>query len=186
MTARLGAAVELLERALSYTRVQLCTVHDGVLDQETPCAGWRLRDLLVHMEDSLDAFTEAAGGSVLASPPAYGAGRVLVIQQKACALLGAWGGTRPGDVRVGGAEGLDLPSPLLVATAALEVTVHGWDVAQATGARTPLPDDLAADLLPVAAVAVLDHDRGLLFGPPLPVPADAPAGERLLAHLGRT
>ena len=64
MTATLGGSVELLERALGYTRARLGRVDDGLLDRPTPCEGWTLGDLLAHMEDALDAFTEAASGRV--------------------------------------------------------------------------------------------------------------------------
>ena len=152
MRATLDGSVELLDRALGYTRVQLGDVRDDLLDHPTPCAGWRLGALLAHMEDSLDAFTEAAGGAVELHAPNDTAGRVAVLRDKACALMGAWSRPTAGDVvirdDIGG--GLDLGSPLLVATAALEITVHGWDVGQATGRRAPLPDQLAGALLPVA------------------------------------
>jgi uncharacterized protein (TIGR03086 family) len=183
MTVRLDESVELLERALSYTRVQLAQVRGVHLSRPTPCSEWRLRDLLAHMEDSLDAFTEAADGEVDVRPVRPGAGRIPAIQDKACALLGAWSGPRPGDVLVGD---LDLPSPLLVATAALEVTVHGWDVGQATGRGGPIPAGLAEALLPVARLTVTEGDRDVRFAPARPVPADASADVRLLALLGRT
>jgi uncharacterized protein (TIGR03086 family) len=183
----LDASVELLDRSLGYTRVQLAGVRPDLLDHATPCAGWTLADLLAHMEDALDAFTEAAGGAVEVHVPASAAGRVAVIQEKACALLGAWSRPAPGDVviRDGGA-GLDLGSPLLVATAALEVTVHGWDVAQSTGSQAPLPDALARALLPVAHRVVGPTDRGLRFAPAATAAPEAPYGVRLLAFLGRT
>lgn len=182
MTAPLGESVELLERALAYTGGRLAEVDEARLGWRTPCAHWRLDDLLAHMEDALDAFTEAAGGAVPVHAAAGRPGRVEVIQSKACDLLGAWSRPSPGDVLVGG---FDLPSPVLVATAALEVTVHGWDVGQAVGSRVPIPDALAAALLPVARASVTTADRGVRFGPARPVPADAPAARRLLAHLGR-
>lgn len=189
MRATLDGSVELLDRALAYTRVQLSGVRDDLLDRPTPCARWSLADLLAHMEDALDAFTEAAGGRVEVHVPdgAVGAvGHVAVIQDKACALLGAWGGPSPGDVVIGdGDRGLDLGSPLLVATAALEVTVHGWDVGQGTGSPTALPDELARALLPVARAVVGRGDRGLRFASPVEVGAEAPYGVRLLAFLGR-
>jgi uncharacterized protein (TIGR03086 family) len=186
MTAQLGESVELLERALAYTGTRLSEVDEARLAWRTPCAHWRLDDLLAHMEDALDAFTEAAGGAVPVHPTPAGAvgrpGRVDVIQMKACDLLGAWSRPGPGDVLVGG---LDLPSPLLVATAALEVTVHGWDVGQAVGSGVPIPENLATALLPVARTAVTAADRGVRFAAPRPVAADAPDATRLLAHLGR-
>jgi hypothetical protein len=81
--------------------------------------------------------------------------------------------------------GLDLASPLLVATAALEVTTHGWDVGQAT-APARIPADLAAALLPVAHLMVDPADRGVRFAEPVGVAPDAPDDVRLLAFLGRT
>ena len=182
MTTALASAVELLERSLGYTRVALAGVTGAHLAAPTPCQEWTLRDLLAHMDDSLDAFTEAAGGSVaLTRGPA--AHRVTVLQQKACALLGLWSGQGPPGVRVGG---VDLATDLLVATAALEIAVHGWDVAQATRARTPIPDELARHLLPVAHRVVSDTDRGIRFAEALPDPVEAPADVRLRAFLGRT
>lgn len=181
MTTALTSAVELLERSLGYTRVALVGVTGSRLGARTPCGDWRLRDLLGHMDDSLDAFTEAAGGSV-ALTPSRTVPQVLVLQQKACALLGLWTTEGPAGVRVGG---VDLVSELLVATASLEITVHGWDVAQATGARTPIPDDLARHLLVIARQLVSDDDRGDRFAMALPEPPEAGPSERLLAFLGR-
>lgn len=181
MTTALAGAVELLERSLGYTRVALAGVTDVHLATPTPCRGWTLRDLLAHMDDSLDAFTEAAGGSV-ALTRAPSAPRVVVLQQKACALLGLWSDMGPPDIRVGEVA---LATDLLVATAALEITVHGWDVAQATGARTPIPEDLARHLLPVAHRTVAETDRGVRFAEALPEPAGATADIRLRAFLGR-
>lgn len=186
MTTTLDGSVELLERALGYTRARLADVHDDLLGRATPCAGWTLADLLTHMDDALDAFTEAAGGAV--EPPAgtWASARVAVLTQKACALLGAWRGPAPGDVVISSeSRRVELPSGLLVATAALEVTVHGWDVAQATGRPVAVPQALARDLLPVAERVVVPADRGVRFGAVRPVAAGVPDGIRLLAYLGR-
>ena len=183
MTTTLPASVELLGRALDYTQPRLAAVRGGLLDRATPCAEWRLSDLLVHMEDSLDAFTEAAGGGVAVHLTHTTEGRIAAIEAKACALLGAWSRPGPGDVLVGG---LDLASSLLVATAALEVTAHGWDVGRATGEAAPIPADLAAALLPIAHLTVTSHDRGVRFAPEVEVAFDAPADARLLAFIGRT
>lgn len=185
MTAALEGAVELLERSLSYTRVALADVRPDGLDRPTPCAGWTLRHLLAHMEDALDAFTEAAGGTVQVRPVIRTETRVEVLREKACALLGAWTAPRAGtdEVRVGD---LGLDAPLLLATAALEVTLHGWDVRQSTGGGTRIPDDLASGLLAVAHAVIDGGDRGPRFADPVPVPVGAPADVQLLAWAGRT
>ena len=181
----LTGAVELLDRSLGYTRVVLAGVGDADPDRPTPCRAWSLCDLLAHVEDALDAFTEAAGGQIRGTLPPVTPGaapQVARLQSKACALLGAWSGEVPEAVTV---AGHDVTSELLVATAALEITVHGWDVGRSLGTGGPVPVALAQDLLDVAHVLVQPQDRAVRFGEPLPsAPGSAP-GERLLAFLGR-
>jgi len=180
----LDGAVELLERSLSYTRVMLADVRPDQLERPTPCTGWTLGHLLAHMEDALDAFTEAAAGRVAVAPAPPTDSRVDALREKACALLGAWTAARPASDEVAVGD-LGLDAPLLVATAALEITVHGWDVGQATGRGTRIPDDLARGLLGVAQHVIDVSDRGPRFAGPRPAPPTAPSDQRLLAWTGR-
>jgi len=180
----LDGAVELLERSLSYTRVMLADVRPDQLERPTPCTGWTLGHLLAHMEDALDAFTEAAAGRVAVAPAPPTDSRVDALREKACALLGAWTAARPASDEVAVGD-LGLDAPLLVATAALEITVHGWDVGQATGRGTRIPDDLARGLLGVAQHVIDASDRGPRFAGPRPAPPTAPSDQRLLAWTGR-
>ena len=63
--SRPPTALELLERAIAYTRGSLLLVTEADLDRPTPCREWRLLDLLRHMDDSLLAFAEAAQARTL-------------------------------------------------------------------------------------------------------------------------
>jgi uncharacterized protein (TIGR03086 family) len=184
MSTALEGAVELLERSLAYTRGTLADVRPEQLDRPTPCVGWTLGHLLAHMEDALDAFTEAASGRVRVDAVPETHTRVDALREKACALLGAWTAARPVSEEVAiGDVGLD--APLLVATAALEITVHGWDVGQATGGRTRIPDDLARGLFSVAVHVIGPLDRGPRFACPRPARSGASYDEQLLAWTGR-
>ncbi|GAA4803494.1 maleylpyruvate isomerase N-terminal domain-containing protein [Tomitella cavernea] len=181
--------VELLERAVSYTRGALQSA--GVcLSAPTPCSQWTLGRLLEHMSDALDAFIEASAGVVEVHPgpgrrdiPARSVGaHVEALQCKACDLLSAWSAAGTGCVRLAGTR---IDPRLLLQAAALEIAVHGHDVA-GTGPRGPaLPGPLARDLLPVARMLVTPGDRGVRFGPPVPPATPAPSAV-LLGFLGRT
>lgn len=184
--------VELLERAIGYTRGTLTLVTADRMSAPTPCEGWDLRTLLVHMEDSLVSLHEA--GSVrrvrVDVPPAVSTDVVAAIRWRACQLLAEWsaswsaaGTLRGKDVLV---DDRPITPSVLTSAGALEVAVHGWDVAVACDRPRPLPDALAADLLRVAPLLVRPEDRGTRFGPALPRPVDASPGERLLAFLGRS
>ena len=174
--------VELLERALGYTRAALATVTPAHLCQPTPCDQWRLGDLLAHMEDSLDAFAEGASGTIdlRSGAPAPLGERIATLQTKACDLLGAWAAATTPTVSVGGRP---MPVRTIARLAAVEITVHGWDVGRTTGAGLPVPEEFAEELMPTAlALALEQHGE---FGPPVPVPADAGPERRMLALLGR-
>ena len=179
-------APALLERAIGYTRTSLGLLPRAAPDAATPCAGWDLARLLRHMDDSLAAFTEAAEtGYVAPCGPAEPHPALLAasLRDRACRLLGAWT-HEPGRPQVSVA-GHELPTTLLAATGALEIAVHGWDVARACGVDRPLPDELAQSLLAVAPSVVHASDRPCRFAAPLAVPGSASASDALLAFLGR-
>ncbi|MGZ4480380.1 MAG: TIGR03086 family metal-binding protein [Nocardioidaceae bacterium] len=179
-----GAA--LLERAVAYTRGCLALVRPELLARPTPCAGWDLAALLVHMDDALAAFTEAAEvGAVGLVPASDEPVESLVdrLRARACALVAAWSLPLPSaDVLVGDHP---LRGDLLAAAGALEIAVHGWDVATACAEQRPLPPALARELLGLLPVLVSDADRPARFGPPVAVPEDAAPPTLLLAALGR-
>ncbi|WP_369199817.1 maleylpyruvate isomerase N-terminal domain-containing protein [Streptomyces sp. PU-14G] len=107
-------------------------------------------------------------------------------RRRAARMLGAWAVARPG-ARIVAVADAPLTATALALTGAVELAVHGWDIAWSTGhPERAVPGPLAARLLPVARHLV-PHDaaRHPLFGPRLPLPADAPAADRLLAFLGR-
>lgn len=178
----LVAGLDVLQRALDYTRDALTTITCSDIDRPTPCAGWTLADLLAHMEDALDAFAEAAGGAVglSSAAPSPLEQRVQRLQAKACGLLTAWLSAASPVVDVAGHP---LPVDAVARIAALEITVHGWDVGRTTTRGSSIPERLAADLLPTALQVALSDDPR--FAAPVPVPVEAPAGVHVLALLGR-
>jgi uncharacterized protein (TIGR03086 family) len=191
--ASLFGGVALLERAVGYTLGQLQAVTTAALPRPTPCGQWDLRALLVHMDDSLAAMHEAMElGSVAPSGPLPEAGVPLVaagvplvaaLKVRGCALLGALTGPNVDPVWIG-----DYPVPVrIVASAgAIDVAVHGWDVGRACGvAAGAISEPLAEDMLAIAPLLITEADRPGRFGPPVPLPPDACASDRLIAYLGR-
>lgn len=185
MTAYVGQdhrhSLVLLDRALDYTRGTLSTVGPD-RTCPTPCADWTLADLLCHMDDGLDAFLEAAEGAVRVGVPRGPGTEVGGLQAKACRLRGVWAAQSQPTVIVGDRE---LPAGVLVSAAALEITVHGWDVAQATGTEGQIPEALAEALMPVAHAVVTPEDRPARFASPLRTPDTATSAQVLLGFLGR-
>lgn len=193
MTTCLWSAVELLERSVAYTRGRLANVAAAHPSAPTPCSGWDLATLLIHMDDALSAFIEGSREVVSLSTgtppldPHSGPHAVVAsLHAKACALLGAWSDpaveSRSTEVRVGDQH---LHRWWLAAAGALEIAVHGWDVGVSTGHRQPIPDALAAELLDCADQLVSPADRPARFAPALPCPDTAAPSTRLLAFVGR-
>jgi uncharacterized protein (TIGR03086 family) len=180
------SALELLDRAVGYTRGSLALVREPDLGRPTPCARWDLQALLRHMDDSLAAMAEAARSPRLALAPHRGpadAEALLAsIRQRACTLVGQWMPPAGPVVALGDAQ---LHRELVGLVGALEITLHGWDVAQAVGHPRAIPPTLAMDLWPVARDHITPDDRPARFGDEVPVPDSAPPQVRLLAHAGR-
>ncbi|MFJ3668657.1 TIGR03086 family metal-binding protein [Streptomyces sp. NPDC090106] len=167
-------------------------VSDERLADPTPCPEYAVRHLLGHLLHLSVAFRDAArknlGATTDTAPdsavPDLGPGwrealpAVLGELAEAWRDPAAWTGT----TRAGG---VDLPGAVGGAVAADELVIHAWDLARATGqVYEPDPAALRAtyDFLRAAAD---ESGRGGVFGPVLPVPADASLLDRAVALSGR-
>lgn len=187
--APLSRGLELLESAVSYALASAGMATPQLLPRPTPCSGWDLETLLDHLTDSIAVLHEAittAGASARAAPPHPGPGRdpVARLRGQAVRLLGACAAAGPAErlVAIGDRE---LTASMVAVTGALEVTVHGWDIAAACAAPRPVPPGLAAVLLPIAPLLVTPDSRPGLFAGPVRLPGPACPGDRLVAFLGR-
>lgn len=182
--AALRGGVGLLERAVAYLLGSLEGLDHRQLARPTPCPRWDLRALLAHLDDAVLALHEAAWtGSVGLEMSSVDGDPVASVREHAGRLLGAWAcPSSPGAVFVAGSP---LTAGIVTGTGALEVAIHGWDLARARGADHPLPPGLAEELLDLAPLFVAPTDRPGRFAPPVTLAAGAPAADRLLAFLGR-
>jgi hypothetical protein len=73
----------------------------------------------------------------------------------------------------------------VTSTGALEVAIHGWDVARSCGHRRPIPRSLAEEMLELSPLFITDADRPVRFAAPVDVPPLAGPADRLVAFLGR-
>lgn len=191
--ATLSGGVALLERALCYALGQLHAVTSADLARPTPCPEWDLRGLLMHVDDSLIALQEALDLAWVdtevsgEAEPAYGPADSAIslvgrLRGHASRLLGALAEASDGLVWVGG---LPVPNCIVTSAGAVDVAVHGWDVARACGRPEPIPERLAAEMLEISPLLVTRADRPALFAAPVPVSPLASASDRLVAYLGR-
>ncbi|MEW2548174.1 TIGR03086 family metal-binding protein [Streptomyces sp. NPDC047002] len=182
--------VRLLAEAVDYGLGCVSGIEPEALSLPTPCAGWDLADLLWHLDDSLRALCEAPERGVVGLVPESrsGAARapsspVAAVCARARELLAMWeSGASEGGVAVGG---LPLERDVVAFVGAMEIAVHGWDVAEACGHRRPIPAELARTMLRWAPLVVDDGTRSALFAPAVPLPVGAGASDRLVAYLGR-
>jgi uncharacterized protein (TIGR03086 family) len=160
----------------------------------TPCAEWDVRALLSHVIGTLwlteALFTGQAPrfpmvpGGLPATDPG-GDDPVAAYAEASAAALAA---VRAGDaLSRGHVTPLgEMPGPLLAGFTTLDIAVHGWDLARATGQPADLDGRLAAHVLVFAGQTLATPEmRGSRIGPARPVADDAPVTQRLVAFLGR-
>jgi uncharacterized protein (TIGR03086 family) len=182
-------SVGLLAGAVRYARGSLGCVTPAMLRRPTPCEAWDLAALLQHVGDSLAAIHEGiASGSVgpgNATAPAGPARLIAAVRDRAYRLEAACAAASRGDQPVAVAD-RRLAGDVVAAVGAVEIAVHGWDIARACGRGRPIPPVLASGILNVVPLVVTDAVRDRRFGPPVTVSPQAAPGDRLVALLGRS
>jgi uncharacterized protein (TIGR03086 family) len=187
-TARLGllAEVALSARAAGYALESLAEVPDADLGRPTPCGDWDLRTLLLHLADTADALTGLAltGELILPTPRRTDdADPAAVARDRLLHLLGTLTSATAEDRPDTGDRAVHAPAA--ARGAAIELAVHGWDVATACGSSLVMAPRLATSLLQAAVSLVEDDARPGLFAAPVAPPPDADPEVRLVAFLGR-
>lgn len=178
---------ELLDAAAREALPVVRGVADDRLGDPTPCGEYAVRDLLNHLLHVVIEFQSLAAkkNADFSSTPDYLAedgdwrGR---FGEETARLVAAWG--EPGADE--GVTGLhDLPATMVGNMVLLDLTVHAWDLARATGQGfTPDAAGVSALAEPVAEMAPMARNAGV-FGEPFPVRGDASAMDTLLATTGR-
>ena len=170
----------------------LAGVRDEHLDAPTPCPHVTVGELVSHVQSLSQAFVAAAAkdlGPLTAGGPEVGGGTLPADWRTTApghlsALAEAWhdpsawtGMTQAG--------GVDMPGDVAALVAADEIVVHGWDIARSTGQQF----DPGAPALQAAHAFLRESRQGPvppgLFGPEVPVPADAPLFDRVVGLAGR-
>jgi uncharacterized protein (TIGR03086 family) len=179
------------EQAIASTRSVLAGIGADQLGTATPCASWKVSDIINHVVGGQYYFSAAMSGEAPAvEPPDFSAGDYVTrYNEGAAAAVSAFQADGAMDRTVTMPFG-ELPGSMLVALAATDTFVHGWDLAKSTGQPTDLEPELATQLLAGARMAISDSMRGAdgvaPFGPEQQAPPGASSADQLAAFLGRT
>lgn len=186
-------SADALQKAFTSTAAVLANVKTDQLDDPTPCASWKVRDLLNHVVGGTYFFAAIAEtGQPPAdqeAPPDFASGDFNASfeegAKRAVAAFRAEGAMEKQMTLPFG----QLPGSVFVNIAATDSFAHGWDLARATGQGTDLDPDLARQLLENARAFLPDAMRGpdgqAPFGPRVEVPESAPPADQLAGFLGR-
>lgn len=175
--------VTLFSKATARAGAVMAGVSPDQLRLPTPCTDWSVQDLIDHMVGStgyLLAALESREPTPVTGTTAtdYEAGRARVL-----AGLAAPGAL---DRTCRSPLGFDWTIEQATAGTFMDNLVHTWDLAAATGQDGTLDADLVESCIAMFLPDMPERGRAAgLVGPAVPVDADAPAQDRLLAAMGR-
>ncbi|WP_328897136.1 TIGR03086 family metal-binding protein [Streptomyces sp. NBC_00236] len=170
----------------------LPAIDDARLSGPTPCPDVAVGALLAHVEGLAVAFRDAARkdlGATTDTAPSVESGVLdggwrSTLPAALDEMVAAWrspdawqGMTRAGSV--------DLPGEVAGMVALNELVLHGWDLARSTGQPYGAEEAHLRSTLALLADLGDNPPAGSPFGPPVPVPDDAPLLDRAVARSGR-
>jgi len=176
----------LLSQAEAHLQRLVDATTDEQLGLPSPCDGWSVRDLLNHVVGGAvryrllleDAPEELIAGTRTADH--LGPDPAASLRDKARVLSSAFAAPEAG-ARIVHHRAGDITGDQLRTLRVVECTMHGWDLATATGQDPTIPDELAGEV--IAATGRIDMLRGQgFFAPP---PADV-SDDRAVAVLQLT
>lgn len=177
--------------------VSALTVDD--LRRPTPCAGWTLADLLIHMTVQHRGFAAAARGAgadptvwnpdtVAAAVMANPAGAYRAAVDDVLDAFAADGVLEAAFTLPEFGADASFPGAIAIGFHFIDYVVHGWDAARSIDVPFTLPNDVIAAAVPIA-LGVPDGDFRTVESSPFARALDEVDGQRdldrILRHLGR-
>jgi uncharacterized protein (TIGR03086 family) len=181
--------VEMYERALERTGGVVGNIRPKSFGDPTPCTDWDVRTLLNHTIGGCTSFAAGAGGNAVPMD-----GEDFTQKDHVAAYEGAAKSSLEAFQAPDAMESTfvmpwgETPGALAFYLALADATVHGWDLAQATGQNYPIDADIAEYLHQMTTSMLApegEYPRGEMFREPVDVAPDASPGEILLAYMGR-
>ncbi|MEU7609438.1 TIGR03086 family metal-binding protein [Micromonospora sp. NPDC049204] len=185
---------DLLAAAAPRTVAVVRGIADDQFDLPTPCRDYLVRDLLNHLFEVVVNFQDLATKRQVEwadKPDHLTDGWRDRFKTETDKLIGAW--SDPSTLE-GVSPGMGLPQTVIGGMALLDLTVHGWDLAVATGQPyQPAPEAVAELHGLVEQLGPTARKMGVFADPPptpvaTPATAQAPPPDlaRLLTQTGRT
>ncbi|MBL7490867.1 TIGR03086 family protein [Frankia sp. AgB1.9] len=186
-----GSLAALADRPAERHRAVAAGFTDRVLgtkdwDAPTPVPEWTARDVVRHLCEWFPGFLAAGTGIELAQGPSVDEDPVAAWQVHADAVQALLDDPATTDRKLRHPMVGEHPlAPAVDQFYTVDIFMHTWDLARATGQDDSLDPDLCAVLL-----AGMEPIEGLLrdsgqYGPRVEVPAGSGAQTRLLAFIGR-
>jgi uncharacterized protein (TIGR03086 family) len=159
-------------------------------DQTTPCADWDLRTLLNHTilwtsySAERRAYGESAAEDLMSKDFTADPGYAEAYQAQIARAVEAWSDPEAW-TRELGVMGNTTPAADVAAMLIMEMVLHGWDVARATGQDYQCDETLAQAVLATVEAQGDMFRQYQGFAAVVPVPDDAATFDRVLGLSGR-
>jgi len=151
-------------------------------EKATPCADFTAHELLEHLAGSLKQIGGALGADVIDHPDASPEVRIAALAQPALEAFTRRG--TEGTIDMGFA---DLPATVVAGILNLELLVHAWDFAKATGQELVVSDVVTDYVEGLAQLTISEQVRASgSFAAAQPVAESAGSLERLIGFTGRS
>jgi uncharacterized protein (TIGR03086 family) len=149
------------------------------MNKLTPCAEWDVAGLIEHMVKAQTGSASTVSGKQVAA----GATPLESFDAAVSAALTALKSPGGLEKKVQGRQG-EVPAAQVLSGACMDVTVHTWDLAKATGQDTGLDPEVVQFILPIVE-GIAKRGPGPAFAAPIDPAANASLQDKVIALTGR-
>ena len=179
MTQQTADRIQIYDTATSRARSIIAGVKPDQMNKPTPCSEWDVAALVDHIVRAQTGSASTISGSQVAA----GTTPLESFDAAVSAVLAALKSPGGLDKKVQGRQG-EVPAAQVLSGACMDVTVHTWDLAKATGQDTGLDPEVVEFILPIVE-GIAKRGPSPAFAAPIDPAANASLQDKLIALTGR-